>query len=128
MMSLQPRPSPTCARCLQPIADGEHVIFDNSEPIHMRCFTLTDRLVAVAAAFLRVRPDAPVCHTCLARALRITLEEARKTTNTLRLTGEEYYVVVGGRCGICHRDVATIEASGGAAKKSLTKIDDVGAA
>lgn len=127
MMSLRPRPSPTCTRCLQPIVDGEHVIFDDSEPIHTRCFTLTD-LVAAAAAFLRARPDTPVCHACLARALRITIEDARKTSNTLRLTGDDYYLVVGERCGLCHRDVAAVEVSPSAAKKPLARIDDPRAA
>lgn len=127
MMSLRPKPSPMCARCLLPIADGEHVIFDNAEPFHMQCFPPPDRLIDVAAAFLRRRPSTTTCHTCLARALRITVEEARKTTNALRLTGD-YDVVFGGRCGICHREAAAIEASGSAARKPPTKVDDVGAA
>jgi hypothetical protein len=125
MMSLQPKPVPMCARCLRPIADGEHAIFDNAEPLHMQCFTPTDRLVDVAAAFLRRRPDTAACHTCLARALRITVEEARKTMNALRLTGD-YDLVFGGRCGICHREAAAIEASESAARKPPTKFGDVG--
>lgn len=52
-------------------------------------------LIDVAAAFLRRLPDTAACHTRLARALRITVEEARKMMNALRLTGD-YDVVFGG--------------------------------
>jgi hypothetical protein len=127
MMSLQPRPAPVCARCLTPIVDGAHVIFDHSEPAHLECFAPTDYLVDVAAAFLRRRPNTAACHTCLARALSITVDEARKTTNALQLTGD-YDLVFGGRCGICYREAAAIEASDSAVRKSPTKRDDVGSA
>jgi hypothetical protein len=128
MMSLRSRPSPTCVRCLQPIADGDHVVFDNAEPFHLSCFTSTDPLVALAAAFIRVRPDAPICHVCLARALRISFEDARRITNTLRLNEDDYDLVVGERCRICRRDVAAIEFSGSAAKQPPARADGARAA
>lgn len=111
MMSPQARPGLTCAHCLQPIADGEHVIFANSEPVHLTCSMLTDHVVPLAAAFLRAHPDTLVCHVCLARTLRITIADARKATDTLRFTHDDCYLVVGGCCGICHRELAAIELS-----------------
>lgn len=106
------RPVPACAHCLQPIADGEHVI-------HLACSSPTGQLLTVAAAFLRGHPDTPVCHVCLARRLEVTIEEARETANTLRLTGDNYHLLIGGRCGICQRDVAAIELADSRAREPL---------
>ncbi|HET9490149.1 MAG TPA: hypothetical protein VFR64_10410 [Methylomirabilota bacterium] len=35
--------------------------------------------------------------------------------NAVRLVNDDYYFVVGERCGICHRDAGTIQYAAGAA-------------
>lgn len=80
--------------------------------VHLPCFALSDdELVAAVAAFARARPDTPACHACLAAGLRISLSDARTAMNAVRLIGDDYYLVVGERCGFCHRDAATIQYS-----------------
>jgi hypothetical protein len=92
--------------CGEPIVPGAPVIFAARRPCHLRCVLDSQRDVDAVRAFLQKTPG-EVCDACVATALGIDPEAARKAIYRLR-SDPAFPVEAASTCAACGERRATI--------------------
>lgn len=101
--------TPTCPLCQREILSGDGVIFNHGEIVHINCRVTTEGLTDSVAHLLRRNAGAEYCHSCIARLLHATVEQAAKAITALRMT-KRYVVRAMGMCSVCGNHWMTIKA------------------
>jgi hypothetical protein len=89
------------------VGPREPLIIDGAEAVHLACYVRASGAAEPVAHFLQ-RHLKPVCHTCLAGALGITFEHAKKATAALRL-GSQVRIDIGRACSQCREERVTVQ-------------------
>jgi hypothetical protein len=75
---------PRCPLCCRPVTAGASALVEHGEPIHVECHLGLLDAGAAVARLLRQRPGHPLCATCIAHALGLTVGEAQAGSARLR--------------------------------------------
>jgi hypothetical protein len=81
----------------------------SGEVVHYECRTGSGEILETAARLLLDSPGRALCHTCLAGALHIGFDEARKVVGQLRMRADMIFGT--GLCSGCSRHRITLSSS-----------------
>jgi hypothetical protein len=105
----RPEVTPICPYCGGRILSETPVYYSHGELIHLECYVRSSDYLQAIERFLKQRPGAPICHSCVAGSVGMAFELVRKAVERLRVSAA--FRVRSETCALCGALRLTIAAA-----------------